>query len=389
MLGLGGLLLTLKKTRMHSILTGGLNLESFYTIPKMPVHFGCVETPPEEDIFMDQEFIICRDTGIIQIKSFPTSDLLYMTMHNDAIGRVWKKLYQSIITTVKNSFGKKEIKVLEIGGGSGKLASLILQRLNVKEYTMIEPNPDYSLKIDHPGFILANEYFEKTKYQKKSYDLILHSHVLEHVDNPVRFMKEISSVTCEETLQIFVIPNLKEFFAKKYTNALNFEHTFFLTEEYVDVILNNEMLNIESKEYFLDHSIIYTVKKVKGFKNKQIPNLFEEHASLLSSFVNYHKEFAKETNKKIKNFDGEVFLFGGHIFSQYLIGFGLDTSKIVNILDNSPIKIGKRLYGTRLWVKHPNIVKDKKCAVILKVASYRAEIVEQLLKINPNIIIIE
>lgn len=78
------------------------------------------------------------------------------------------------------------------------------------------------------------------------------------------------------------------------------------------------------------------------------------------------------------------------MFSQYLLAFGLEQSKIHGILDNSNLKIGKRLYGTNLTVFHPNIIKDEKeVAVILKVGSYRNEIIEQLKEINPNVIIYE
>ena len=36
----------------------------------------------------------------------------------------------------------------------------------------------------------------------------------------------------------------------------------------------------------------------------------------------------KKLNYEIDNHDGEIFLFGAHIFSQYLIGFGLSVEKI-------------------------------------------------------------
>lgn len=356
----------------------------------MPVHFGCVEFDARQDVFIDQEFIICKDTGIIQVKEFPTTDLLYMTSHNDAIGKVWQQLFDSVANAVKIAAqNKKNLKILEIGGGSGKLAEKLLSILDVRQYDLFEPNLLEDICVSHEALNIVRKYYTEESAPKEPYDLVIHSHVLEHVEDPIRFMKTVSSNIDDKTVQIFVVPNLKETFSKKYTNALNFEHTFFLTEEYVDVILNNEMMKIQNKEYFLDHSIIYTVKKEENIACKKMPNLFEEHIDLLESFINYHESFVQKTNQKIKNFDGDVFLFGGHIFSQYLIGFGLETDKIASILDNSPIKIGKRLYGTNLWVHHPNVIEGKKCAVILKVASYREEIIEQLLKINPSVVIIE
>jgi hypothetical protein len=84
-----------------------------------------------------------------------------------------------------------------------------------------------------------------------------------------------------------------------------------------------------------------------------------------------------------------VYLFGAHIFSQYLLAFNLDQNKIEGILDNSSLKIGKRLYGTNLTVFEPKIIANENVGVILKVGTYRNEIIEQLKKINPNVTIFE
>ena len=87
-----------------------------------------------------------------------------------------------------------------------------------------------------------------------------------------------------------------------------------------------------------------------------------------------------ELNQEIINHKGEIFLFGAHIFSQYLIGFGLSTKKINSILDNSPIKIGKRLYGTKLMVKSPKCLSSSiNPLVILKAGVYNEEIKTDIL----------
>ena len=78
----------MKITREHSVLTGRNTMKSVYCLPNMPVHFGCVDFSSDKDIHMNQEFMICEETGILQIKHFPTADLLYMTRHDDAIGDV-------------------------------------------------------------------------------------------------------------------------------------------------------------------------------------------------------------------------------------------------------------------------------------------------------------
>ena len=126
-------------TRVQNILTGASTMKDVYTIKDMPVHFGCVDSDHKEDLFMDQKFIICKETGIIQIEAFPTSDLLYLTKHNDAIGKTWSDLFSFVSEIVSDNI-VKESTVLEIGGGCGSLAKMIIERLvkNTINATSIE-----------------------------------------------------------------------------------------------------------------------------------------------------------------------------------------------------------------------------------------------------------
>jgi hypothetical protein len=70
-----------------------------------------------------------------------------------------------------------------------------------------------------------------------------------------------------------------------------------------------------------------------------------------------------------------------------LIHFGLHPENIVCILDNGPLKIGKRLYGSKLQVKSPKILKDTgPVNIILKAGTYTVEISEDILEnMNSNV----
>lgn len=80
-------------------------------------------------------------------------------------------------------------------------------------------------------------------------------------------------------------------------------------------------------------------------------------------------------NGKTKN----IYLFGAHIFSQYLIYRGLAVDRIKMILDNNPNKHKKRLYGTNLYVDSPEILNnDHNALVILNCGIYNDEIEKSL-----------
>jgi hypothetical protein len=162
-----------------------------------------------------------------------------------------------------------------------------------------------------------------------------------------------------------------------------------MTDYYVDYFLNKTGFKILKKESFGNHSFFYSVQKVNKIKLDSSISLigkYKKYKKMFQDFISYHEDMIEEINLKIRSHDGDIYLFGAHIFSQYLISFGVSTDRIISILDNSPIKIGKRLYGTNLKVNSPKILSDSlNPMVILKAGVYNDEIKQDILEnINSN-----
>ena len=106
----------------------------------------------------------------------------------------------------------------------------------------------------------------------------------------------------------------------------------------------------------------------------------------LDFFDLWYKD-VKNINKILKIENRKYYLFGAHIFSQFLIKFGLDLKNVICILDNDPFKKNFYLYGTKLRVLSPNILRNKKNSLILmRAAQYSKEIKKQILNnINPSV----
>lgn len=245
--------------------------------------------------------------------------------------------------------------------------------------TIIEPNPT-PLENVNANFIKG--FFDKDFKTNTSFDAVVHSHVFEHLYDPKTFIENISNILEEGKYLIFSIPNMNEMLNRKYTNFLNFEHTYFLSEEFVTYFLTNNNFEIVEKKYFKeDHSIFFRAKKNSKIKRTSLGQEALNNKSLFSEYIKHHLELVKQLNETINKLNSEVYLFGAHVFSQYLFSFGLEESKISFILDNDPIKQGKRLYGTNLRVKSPKVLsKVKRPIVILRAGVYNDEIKKDILE---------
>ena len=117
-----------------------------------------------------------------------------------------------------------------------------------------------------------------------------------------------------------------------------------------------------------------------------MPNLYNVYKRIFQEFMEYHRATVDMLNAAMQASSDEFYLFGAHIFSTFLIALGLEQWRIRGILDNSPTKEGRRLYGTNFVVMTPNILQGHKyVSVILRAGIYNKEIMEGILRINPTV----
>ena len=359
------------------------DLEPLYTFKKFPVFMGCTEKPTKSDRKADMSWYISKSSGLIQLKYLLPLSVLYPESHGaGCVGDLWNQHH--------NAFAKfigryKPKAVLEIGGSHGILANEYSKEIE-NSWTILEPNPAPVLGCN--AHFIKGFFNDKFQYSKP-FDAIVHSHVFEHIYDQDEFMHHLANFMTEGKHLFFSIPNMEVMLARKYTNCINFEHSTFLTEPYVEYLLARYGFKILNKEYFKDdHSIFYATIRDSGVKPiKLATDLYKKNKKLYQDYVSYHENLIYDLNKIICLSRQPIYLFGAHVFAQYLISFGLDTSRIISLLDNDINKRGKRLYGSSLYVNLPNILKSADSPiVILKAGVYNDEIKTDILNnINSSV----
>jgi 2-polyprenyl-3-methyl-5-hydroxy-6-metoxy-1,4-benzoquinol methylase len=376
-----------KIERQSCCLIEGDELEHLFTFQQFPVFMGCVDKPAELDLKADMEWWIGKNSGFIQLKNLLPLNLIYSQSHGaGAIGALWNEHHSSFAKFISIFMPGS---VLEIGGGHGILEKNF-QTYKKIPWVILEPNPT---PVDGSHATYIKSFFDENFVFNGSFDALVHSHVFEHIYNPNDFMHNLSNFIPEGKRLIFSLPNMKKMLERKYTNCINFEHTVFLTEDYVDYLLGKYGFSILKKEYFKeDHSIFYSTIKSHQVKKTPLPlGLYADNKAIFNEYIAYYKALINRINLKLTESSKPLYLFGAHIFTQYLISFGLNTEKIICILDNDKNKKDRRLYGTNLKVDSPNCLKGiKEPEVILKAGVYNNEIKNDILQnINHNVTFLE
>ena len=183
---------------------------------------------------------------------------------------------------------------------------------------------------------------------------------------------------------IFSLPNMQKWLQNKFTNTLNYEHTIFLNEPIIEYLLAKNGFRILQKHYFKEHSIFFACEKIanaicKSESNIALKPQYTQNKALIAEFLDFYKKKIAFVNAILDSTAKPVYLFGAHLFSQFLLYNGLKGEKIISILDNNTTKQGKRLYGTRFVVQSPQILRTQNALLILNAGAYTHEIKSDIL----------
>lgn len=373
--------------RIKDVITGDDDLEDLHCLPGFPVFMGSVETERVDDLSFDMEWSISKSSGVIQLKKLLPLDVLYQSQTTtSAVGALWMEHHRAFAEFVGRYAPKA---VLELGGAHGILAKEY-ERIDKVSWTILEPNP---APVSGSNARFIKGFFDDKFRLGAPIDTVIHSHVYEHLYEPDRFTQHLADFLTDGQRMLFAVPHLRSWLEKKYTNCINFEHTVFLTEPYIEYLLSKHGFRVEKKEYFrTDHSIFYACVRDRTITPSVLDSsLYQVNKSIYGNFVKYHEDLIAELNEQLSKFSGPVYLFGAHVFAQYLLAFGLKTGKILGLLDNDPNKHGKRLYGTDLTVFSPQVLRElPNPAVILKAGVYNDEIKTDILNnINAHTVFFE
>ena len=348
-------------TRTNCVICKGI-LDNTHSFPKFPIFMGTSEESRQTDICEDLNFAKCKICGCIQLSNLIPLGILYEKSHNSAIGKTWEQHHLEFYNFIQQYTSGT---IIEVGGGNLHLAKHLEQKSSIDKVIVYDTNTYGKFKSNK--IEMREEFFNIESVQNTKVDMFIHSHVMEHLYNPISDIKNMSDVLQEGGYMAIAIPRIDNMLKDNFTNAMNFEHTYMITDDILEDILARANLEIVETKNFSKYTKFVMARKKLGI-DLQVRS-YPDCAIIFDKFVKYHLEEVEIIARKLEigYCKEDTFIFGAHIFTQYLLNIGLDEELFSNILDNDPRKIGNRLYGTNLIVNSPKTLKDaEKPIVVLK-----------------------
>ena len=181
----------------------------------------CGSTKLSEVISSNNFFIVeCKDCKIAFTDPWPLlPDYEKMDFHSKSDSKNsdkltlmadlpfdWKRLIQLQVDMVKSNY-ESEIQILEIGCGEGILLEE-LRKVGFKNVEGFEPSTTATARARKRKLAITNEYFSNS-IAKIKYDLIIMSHVFEHIEKLDYFLIDLSKALNKNGSIMFTQTNYK------------------------------------------------------------------------------------------------------------------------------------------------------------------------------------
>lgn len=163
---------------------------------------------------------------------------------------IYKKRAESVISIVEKYFPeKKEIYILEIGGGTGGFLEVLRGKRPCWSYTSIEPEKTSAKLIREKGFEVINDTIENIDKSKISrVDIVLSFELIEHIYDPYKFLQKIYEILPVGGLFILTTPNYYGFdflaIGEGYKNVGAPDHLNYFNTTSIGILLKRANFDV-------------------------------------------------------------------------------------------------------------------------------------------------
>jgi SAM-dependent methyltransferase len=261
---------------------------------------------------------------------------------------------------------------------------------------MSERANESGIKTINGVFGESSKLIDNIKENYTSFDFIFANNVVNHSNNPIKFISDVSSLLSPKGFFIFEVPYWLDTIKTYRFDQIYHEHITYFTIESAEYLLNQAGLGIHDVSIVSYHgSSLRIFASKKKFDSDHKKNLLqtEKDANLknLSTYINYSKEIEKIRSKFLYELSEKenkvVFGIGAAAKANtFLTYYGIDYSKMNFILDSSPFKIGKITPVTLIPIVPDSNIKDLRNGLGVVLAwNLKKDLKNRLLSVNTNL----
>jgi len=361
-------------------------------LPSLPITEIYVNEKPTKELgIVDQSFNLCQRCGHAQLSNILDIDVLYGTEYSFRTSKSMSVQGNNAFINFINKITDKTNfeTILEVGCND----LYLLKSLNDKGSKFIGIDPtlkgkDKELSTD--SIKVIGDFFENIdpkEYKTAGKTMVVSSHVIEHIVDPKKLLKNLLDSLNDDTLFILQFPGFDVLVDDRRFDQIYHHHVHYFSLHSLTYLLNElgcEVIDSETNYHYWG-SLMVAFRKAKRKK----PNTLPDKITLDKIRKNYElfKNAMKSANEYLNTLKGEkVYGYGAGlqlpILSYHL---GNDFSALECILDDSKDKDGLFYLNLPVMVRHPSKIGDLKDAtVFLTGVNFSRAILRRLFELKPK-----
>lgn len=335
-------------------------------------HYG-VDMSDNNFVSIPYNVCVCSKCKTPQNKYLANLDEVYKVNHADSTGTTMIELHKANLNMILK-YKDNIHNILEIGSSVGVLADMILDKLDMT-YNIIEP----SFFGNKDNKVIYDGFYENVDDSNIDADTLVISHVFEHFYNPREILRKVSK---NKNIKNFflVFPDLEYYINNNVLHVLNTEHTYYVDNKFLVNILKLHGFDLVEETNYKNHSVIFYFRRNEEKVENVTVDFINENYDL-NTYFDRISDTVSYFNKVISS-NKNTYLWPASVHTLYLMVFGLNYNDISGLLDNSPLKIGKKMYGTNKPVySFLDKIKDKNSVILINGGVFNKE-VENILEDN-------
>lgn len=338
---------------------------------QFPVGNFVVENPTRDFHFIPYNIQCCNECSTVQTKYLGELNLIYENNFAGAFGTIrntMNDLFAEFLLENKNVQS-----ILEIGAGNGSLSESILNKAFLS-YTIVDPSyagPTENRKIE-------SCYFEQyTSSDCPCPTTIVMSHVFEHFYDPISIIQRIQNMKSVQHIYIS-FPDLEGFIRNNIYHVLNPEHIYYVENSFLIDVFALYGFTLGRTYSHKNHSVFF-----EFLRSEPSLKVFPKNKTAKEDVLRFFNK-ALANISKVNSFLAEhpqpAYCWPCSMHTLFCMTMGLNPTTITSVLDNSPLKIGKYLYGYKhLCLPFRQIMESpEKKVLLLTGGCYNSEIQKEV-----------
>lgn len=355
------------------------DLEPFLELPAVPVlstAFHASKAAARAAPRGELSLALCRRCALVWNVQFDPTLVDYTPDYENSqlFSPVFREFATALAARLADTYRVAGRTVVEIGSGKGEFLEMLSRQGDCDGLGF---DPTFDGEVSGERIRVVREYYDRSTGELVDAALVVARHVLEHVEDPLAFLKGIREAGGADTPLYVEVPNAEYVFGDAGMWDLLYQHVAYFTRPALEAVTRRagyEILDIRSTF----HGQFLSVEGGPSSAPEDVepdPLAVAEACARIETFAGRLSErLAHWRDRLAEHPSGEVVLWGAGAKGVAFLNLLDAPTAVDRVVDLNPRKVGRHVPGTGHRIEAPDDLSTEVDTVLITNPAYRDEI---------------